>query len=102
MHPALLDELREGGPPPPPPHFTRGALAPPPPLPHHHQHAAIVEERLAAQFEEIQALLVDNQRLAATHVALKQELAAAQHELRRVSHGFAASQADMDLQLREV
>ncbi|OAY84783.1 Protein FLX-like 1 [Ananas comosus] len=102
MHPALLDELREGGPPPPPPHFPRGALAPPPPLPHHHQHAAIVEERLAAQFEEIQALLVDNQRLAATHVALKQELAAAQHELRRVSHGFAASQADMDLQLREV
>nr|CAD1819132.1 unnamed protein product [Ananas comosus var. bracteatus] len=108
---------------PPPPHFPctprsstssergaaasaaalpRGALAPPPPLPHHHQHAAIVEERLAAQFEEIQALLVDNQRLAATHVALKQELAAAQHELRRVSHGFAASQADMDLQLREV
>ncbi|XP_072951485.1 protein FLX-like 1 isoform X1 [Typha angustifolia] len=83
MHPALLDDLR--GPMLPPPHHT----------------AAIMEERLAAQFQEIQALLVDNQRLAATHVALKQELSAAQHEFRRVSHGFAAAQADKDLEIRE-
>ena len=30
---------------------------------------------------EMQTLIIENQRLAATHVALRQELATAQHEL---------------------
>ncbi|KAG1347397.1 Protein FLX-like 1 [Cocos nucifera] len=89
MHPTLLDDLRE------PPPFVRG---PPRPLP---PHPAIIEERLAAQLQEIQGLLVDNQRLAATHVALKQELAAVYHEIERVNHAAASTHAERDLYLRE-
>ncbi|MQM07669.1 hypothetical protein Taro_040510 [Colocasia esculenta] len=88
-HPALLDDMREGP-------FGRGGGPPPRPL-----HPAVIEERLAAQHQEIQGLLIDNQRLAATHVALKQELAAAQHELQRVSHAVGAIHADKDAHLRE-
>ncbi|CAA6671995.1 unnamed protein product [Spirodela intermedia] len=65
-------------------------------------HPAVIEEQLAAQHQEIQGLLIDNQRLAATHVALKQELAAAQHELRRVAHAVGAMHANNDSQLREM
>ncbi|XP_058095304.1 protein FLX-like 1 [Magnolia sinica] len=90
-HPALLDDLRDGPP------FFRGGPRPPPIPP-----AAIMEERLAGQHHEIQGLLVDNQRLAATHVALKQELAAAQHELQLMAHSAGAMEAGSDMQLREL
>ncbi|XP_010943972.1 protein FLX-like 1 isoform X2 [Elaeis guineensis] len=89
MHPAFLDEMREVPP------FGRGPPRPFPP------HPAIIEERLAAQHQEIQGLLVDNQRLAATHVALKQELAAVHHEIDRINHAAASAHAERDLQLRE-
>lgn len=97
MLPSLIDEMRDG----PPPPFPRGVLGGGGPrgLP---PHPAVLEERLGAQHQEIQALLVDNQRLAATHVALKQELAAAQHELQRLSHGISTLHSEKDLQLREV
>ncbi|KAJ8621980.1 hypothetical protein MRB53_030509 [Persea americana] len=90
-HPALLDEMRDAA------AFARGG--PPRPLP---PHPALIEERLAIQHQEIQGLLIDNQRLAATHVALKQELAAVQHELQRAHHAAGALQADADVQLREL
>lgn len=90
-HPALLDEMRDAA------AFARGG--PPRPLP---PHPALIEERLAIQHQEIQGLLIDNQRLAATHVALKQELAAVQHELQRAHHAAAALQGDADVQLREL
>uniref|UniRef100_A0A5K1DLQ4 Uncharacterized protein n=5 Tax=Nymphaea colorata TaxID=210225 RepID=A0A5K1DLQ4_9MAGN len=64
--------------------------------------AALAEERLAAQHREIQALLLDNQRLAATHVALKQELSAAQQELRRASHLAAASRVEGEARSQEL
>ncbi|KAJ4977361.1 hypothetical protein NE237_002467 [Protea cynaroides] len=86
-HPALLEEMREA-------QFQRG----PRPLP---PHPAIFEERLAAQHQEIQGLLVDNQRLAATHVTLKQELEAAHHELQPMAHFAGSMQAEKDIQLRE-
>ncbi|KAF8409166.1 hypothetical protein HHK36_005240 [Tetracentron sinense] len=87
-HPALLEEMRES-------QFGRG----PRPLP---PHPAIIEEHLAAQHQEIQGLLIDNQRLAATHVALKQELEAAQHELQRMAHIAGSIHAENDIQMREV
>lgn len=90
-HPPFLDDMREV-----PPHFAGGLRGPPPLLP------ALIDERLAAQHHDIQGLLVDNQRLAATHVALKQELAAVQQELQRASHTVGAVQADRDVELREV
>uniref|UniRef100_A0A1D1XUF0 Chromosome partition protein Smc n=1 Tax=Anthurium amnicola TaxID=1678845 RepID=A0A1D1XUF0_9ARAE len=72
-------------------------------LPHPHPHPALIlEERLAAQHREIQALLLDNQRLAATHVALKQELNAAQHELRLAAAAAAKAKAERDAGLREM
>lgn len=86
-HPAMLEEIRE-------PHF---GAAPGPLLPH----PAVLEEHLAAQNHEIQGLLVDNQRLAATHVALKQELESAQYEIQRMSHVLGSLHPEKDLQLRD-
>ncbi|XP_061359827.1 protein FLX-like 1 [Gastrolobium bilobum] len=88
-HPALLEEFRES-------HLGLG----PRPLPLHP--AAILEEQLAAQHQEIQGLLGDNQRLAATHVALKQELEAAQHELQRMAHFKDSLMVDTDARMREL
>ncbi|KAJ4884027.1 Protein FLX-like 2 [Raphanus sativus] len=48
------------------------ALLPPPQL---------MEQKLATQHGEMQRLAIENQRLAATHGNLRQELAAAHHEL---------------------
>ncbi|XP_008233778.1 PREDICTED: protein FLC EXPRESSOR isoform X2 [Prunus mume] len=61
-----------------------------------------LEDRIGLQHREIQALLVDNQRLAATHVALKQDLAAAQHDLRRLSVVAGQAKAERDAEVREV
>lgn len=87
-HPAFLDEMRES-------QFRMDHRHLPP-------HPAIIEERLAAQHQDIQALLADNQRFAATHVALKQELEAAQHELQRTDHIARAMHAEKDMQMREL
>ncbi|XP_044481073.1 protein FLX-like 1 isoform X2 [Mangifera indica] len=87
-HPALLEEMRES-------QFGMGPRALPP-------HPVIIEERLAVQHQDIQSLLADNQRLAATHVALKQELEVAQHELQRMAHFAESLRADKDVQMREV
>ncbi|GFQ07869.1 protein flx-like 1 [Phtheirospermum japonicum] len=61
-----------------------------------------MEDRVAAQRREIQTLLLDNQRLAATHVALKQDVAAAQDDLRRLSAAASSVKADRDAQVREI
>ncbi|EOY13542.1 Gb:AAD10662.1, putative isoform 3, partial [Theobroma cacao] len=86
--PALFEEIRET-------QFGLGPRGLPP-------HPAIFEERLAAQLQEIQGLLADNQRLAATHVALKQELEAAQHELQRMAHYVDSLRVEKDVQMREM
>ncbi|XWS27407.1 hypothetical protein CRYUN_Cryun26dG0112400 [Craigia yunnanensis] len=87
-HPSLLDQIRE----------TQFGLGPRglPPYP------AIIEERLAAQLQEIQRLLADNQRLAATHVALKQELEVGQHELQGMAHYADWLRVEKDVQMREM
>ncbi|KAK8676967.1 hypothetical protein V6N13_142525 [Hibiscus sabdariffa] len=87
-HPALLDELREN-------QFGLGPRGLPP-------HPAIFEEHLAAQLQDIQGLLADNQSLAATHVALKQELEAAQHELHRMAQYADSLRAEKDAQMKEM
>ncbi|XP_027181952.1 protein FLC EXPRESSOR [Coffea eugenioides] len=65
----------------------------------HRPHPAALIE---AQQREIQALLLDNQRLAATHVALKQELAVADQELRHLSSTAVSVKADTDARVHEV
>ncbi|XP_009625498.1 protein FLX-like 1 [Nicotiana tabacum] len=87
-HPALLEEMRES-------QFGMGSRLMPP-------HPAALEEHLATQHDEIQGLLVDNQRLAATHVALRQELEAAQYELQRTDHYARSLRMESDVQMREL
>ncbi|XP_020700984.1 protein FLC EXPRESSOR isoform X2 [Dendrobium catenatum] len=73
------------------------------PLPHAPPPSIIaLEDRLAAQYREIQVLLSDNQHLAATHVALKQELDASRNELRVASAASARAQVERDAEVREV
>ncbi|XP_073154635.1 protein FLX-like 1 [Henckelia pumila] len=74
---------------------------------HHHgrissQELHLLEERLAAQSREIQTLLHDNQRLAVTHVALKQELISAEQDVRHLSATATSVKAERDGQVREV
>lgn len=87
-YPALLEDMRE----------SQFGMGPRPLLPH----PVIFEERLAAQHQDIQALLVDNQRLAATHVALKQELEASQHELQRMAQFSDSLRMEKDAQTRDL
>lgn len=51
---------------------------------------------------DIQGLLIDNQRLAAAHVALKQDLAVARQELRQLSAVAADVKAERDAEVRDV
>ncbi|XP_022734719.1 protein FLX-like 2 [Durio zibethinus] len=68
--------------------FGLGILPHPSPFPHFDMlpPPEIMEQKLAAQHVEMQRLGTENQRLAATHGTLRQELAAAQHEL-QILHG---------------
>ncbi|KAH7414916.1 hypothetical protein KP509_14G017800 [Ceratopteris richardii] len=61
---------------------------------------ALLEQRILAQHNEIQKLLSENQRLAAMHITLRQELAAVQQDLSRVQQAFSASQAEKEQQAR--
>ncbi|KAK4419881.1 protein FLX-like 1, partial [Sesamum alatum] len=62
----------------------------------------LIEDRIAAQSREIRTLLLDNQRLAAIHVALKPDVAAAQQDLRRLSATASSVKAERDAQVREL
>ncbi|KAB2081157.1 hypothetical protein ERO13_A05G108400v2 [Gossypium hirsutum] len=66
---------------------------------HQHHH---LEDRIAIQHREIQTLLLDNQRLAAAHVALKQDLALAQQEIRHLTAASANVKSERDAEVREV
>ncbi|XP_050220218.1 protein FLX-like 1 isoform X2 [Mercurialis annua] len=97
-HPSLLEESQYGL-----DHHHHARRLPPPTPPHHrHHHPAMIEERLAVQHQDIQGLLADNQRFAATHVALKQELEASHYELERMAHFADSLRVDKDTQMREL
>lgn len=61
-----------------------------------------LEDRIDARHRKIQSLLHDNQRLAATHVALKQDLSATQQELRHLSAVAAEVKAERDAEVRRI
>lgn len=89
----------------PAPSRDEGILAPPPRAAPSgasaaHPAFALIEERLVARDQDIQELLVDNQRFAATHVALQQQLIAAQHELRAVSVAATRARAEREGEVR--
>lgn len=69
------------------PHFE---MLPPP---------EVMEQKLAAQHVEMQRLATENQRLAATHGTLRQELAAAQHELQILHAQIGAVKSEREQQI---
>ncbi|CAN4081665.1 unnamed protein product [Withania somnifera] len=56
----------------------------------------ILEQKIGAQHLEMQKLTTENQRLAATHVTLRRELAAAQHELQMLHVQIEAVKANRE------
>jgi myosin heavy subunit len=62
----------------------------------------MLEQKISTQHNEIQRLLTENQRLAATHVALRQELAAAQQEVQRLQAVALGIQTEKDAQMRSL
>lgn len=76
-----------------PPHgsFPHFDMLPPP---------EIMEQKLAAQHVEMQKLATENHRLAATHGTLRQELAAAQHELQMLCAHMGAMKSEREQQMR--
>lgn len=60
----------------------------------------VMEQKIAAQHGEMQRLATENQRLAATHGTLRQELAAAQHELQLLHAHIGAVKAEREQQMR--
>jgi len=60
----------------------------------------VLEHKLATQHAEMQRLASENQRLAATHGALRQDLVMSQHELERLRSHIAALQNDKEQQIR--
>ncbi|XP_009373710.2 LOW QUALITY PROTEIN: protein FLX-like 2 [Pyrus x bretschneideri] len=59
----------------------------------------VMEQKLAAQHVEMQRLVVENQRLAATHGNLRQELAGAQHELQILHAQIGAIKSEREQQM---
>ncbi|KAF8378499.1 hypothetical protein HHK36_029841 [Tetracentron sinense] len=59
-----------------------------------------MEQKLAAQHVEMQRIAIENQRLAATHTTLRQELAAAQLELHRVQAQIGAMKTEREQHMR--
>lgn len=62
----------------------------------------VMEQKLASQHGEMQRLATENQRLAATHGVLRQELAGAQHELQMLHAHVGSLKAEREQQMRGV
>lgn len=63
-------------------------------------HPNIAEGKMLAQLAEIEGLIGDNHRLAATHGALRQELAASQHEISKIKAHIRSIETESDIQIR--
>ncbi|KAE9612593.1 hypothetical protein Lalb_Chr06g0174711 [Lupinus albus] len=62
----------------------------------------VVEQKLASQRIEMQRLLTENHRLAATHGTLRKELAAAQQELQMLDMQIGSTRTEREQQLQGV
>ncbi|EEF34174.1 conserved hypothetical protein [Ricinus communis] len=60
----------------------------------------LLENKIAAQAAEIEQLAGDNHRLAATHMALRQDLVDAQQEVKRRKAHIRSIQTESDIQMR--
>nr|XP_043631894.1 protein FLX-like 2 isoform X2 [Erigeron canadensis] len=80
---------------PPEMHPQRGGFPPFDMLPH----PEVMEQKLAAQHVEMQKLATENQRFAATHGTLRQDLAAIQHELQMLHNHVGAVKSEREQQI---
>lgn len=62
----------------------------------------VMEQKLAAQHVEMQKLATENQRLATTHGTLRQELAAAQHELQILHNQIGSMTSEREQQKKHL
>ncbi|RZB54033.1 protein FLX-like 2 [Glycine soja] len=92
---------------PPPPHLRRPHPQHPAAMPHplvvpfdFLPPPQVMEQKLASQHAEMQRLSTENQRLAATHSVLRQELAAAQHEMQMLHGHVVALKGEREQQIR--
>ncbi|CAN1173614.1 Protein FLX-like 2 [Linum perenne] len=76
---------------PPPGHFPPFDMLPP---------GEVLEQKLSAQDLEMQRLVTENQRLAASHGSSRHELVAAQHELQRLHAHVQAIRAEREQQMK--
>ncbi|KAF6176423.1 hypothetical protein GIB67_005321 [Kingdonia uniflora] len=80
----------------PPIHPSRGTYPPFDILPP----AEVMEHKLDAQYLEMQRLATENQRLAATHITLRQEVALAQQELQRMQTQIGTMKNEKEQHMR--
>lgn len=66
------------------------------PLPPHE----LLERKMAAQAAEIETLLRENQKLAATHAGMREEIVANQQEMQRIKSHVGSVRAESDIQVR--
>lgn len=62
-------------------------------------HPEIMEQKLAAQHVEMQKLATENQRFAATHGTLRQDVAAVQHELQMLHNNVGGIKSEREQQI---
>ncbi|XVF47830.1 hypothetical protein PTKIN_Ptkin03bG0142300 [Pterospermum kingtungense] len=60
----------------------------------------LLESKIASQAAEIEQLARDNNRLAATHVVMREDLAAARHESQKLKEHIRSIQTESDIQIR--
>ena len=63
-------------------------------------HPQLLENKIAAQEAEIERLAGDNQRLASTHVALREALVAATQDVQKVKSHIRSIHTESDIQIR--
>ena len=60
----------------------------------------LIENKIASQTAEIERLARDNHRLAATHVAMREDLVSARHEAQKLKEHIRSIQTESDIQIR--
>nr|CAD1836379.1 unnamed protein product [Ananas comosus var. bracteatus] len=75
-------------------------LDPVPPPPLLAASPTILEEKVAVQEAEMERLAIENQRLAASHVTLRQELVATEREMQILQAQMASIHTESDIQIR--
>ncbi|KAK1275508.1 hypothetical protein QJS04_geneDACA003919 [Acorus gramineus] len=62
----------------------------------------LLEKKLSAQGKEMEKLMMENQRLATTHVTLRRDLLIIQEEMQRLQPHRGATQAESEIQIRSL